>query len=369
MNANPSRHPSSVGRSSPAASTGFTLTELLVVTIIIVILLSVALPAFNSMIYSSSASVSESLLSVGIKSARDAAQSRSSGEDTAAVFFFEPGGRVSILPYYRVGQVLDETNMRGLGARRQTVLRDVFIPIPGGDAVQLPRYFSVRGMTGSFMLNEDLFERTYSVSERNSPQWVFPETGFYNRLVNNDGDDRQTFMVRFEAGTGRLVVAGGPPAIVVSPRPSAVGRTVADRHRFDRADDNRQVVRNILAAYGNSDPGTANFRTLVQLLGNESGDTVLARSVGQIALYDERRLAGALGIRVDRVTGSVYADDDDPALLSGPNVTSVKISQWIEGDTNFDGRVQSRDDGDEPQARVFVVDQASGVIQEMEVQP
>ncbi len=62
---------------------------------------------------------------------------------------------------------------------------------------------------------------------------------------------------------------------------------------------------------------------------NDSPDTVLARQVTQIALYEESRLAGALKVKIDRDTGTIYKSSDIPEYVTGYERT--KLIDWIEG--------------------------------------
>src|SRR5436305_8362895 len=77
---------------------GFTLIELLVVIAIFVLLLALAVPAVSSLMDSSEESMAQNALRSGLAAARDAAMRSSGYDDGAAVFFYEPGGRLSIVP-------------------------------------------------------------------------------------------------------------------------------------------------------------------------------------------------------------------------------------------------------------------------------
>jgi hypothetical protein len=122
-----------------------------------------------------------------------------------------------------------------------------------------------------------------------------------------------------------------------------------------------------------------------RLLGDRSGDTVLVRPVWMLALYDEHRLASAIGAEVDRVTGSIYLPGSNAEPLpkfvdsaTPANGMGEKIRQWIEGDTNFDDIVRRRatstgtggniDRGDAPEARLYTIDGFTGNLRPVEVE-
>ncbi|HPO92992.1 MAG TPA: hypothetical protein PL072_05920, partial [Phycisphaerales bacterium] len=144
---------------------------------------------------------------------------------------------------------------------------------------------------------------------------------------------------------------------------------------LDQVDSNEDYVKRVLAA-----PRSALTLDLKRrLIGRDSPDMVLSRPVGQIALYDENRLAGTLGARTDSVSGSLYVrpsyiDPQNgttvaPELVAG--VTQTRINRWIEGDTNGDDRVSSASAAspDRPESRIFTIDRYTGALQLVEVQP
>ena len=146
--------------------------------------------------------------------------------------------------------------------------------------------------------------------------WVFPETDFYDRTVGNDGEQRQTFIVRFTAVTGEIStddrqVILWDPSPDISFRNSGIfsERTL----RPDRNPDQRRIARGILL--GLRDSGTLTAAQREQLIGDIATDTVLARPVRQLAMYDVRSLASEVrrgpGIPpgfsgVDKGTGCLY---------------------------------------------------------------
>src|SRR5690606_27460872 len=162
--------------------------------------------------------------------------------------------------------------------------------------------------------------------------WVYPETAFYDIDKPDDGRDRQTFMIRFEGGTGALTYADDQPALVLDPAPTRQGRSA--RHNPLDETDHRRFVQRVLA--WRSGLGTAGGSTssiAPRVLGDESRDTVLARPVGQVAVYSMRRLAAAVGARrLNPVTGSLYAEGTDPKYdVAGksPREVAATANAWI----------------------------------------
>ncbi len=335
----------------------FSIVELLVVTIIIALLALIAIPAFNGIIADSERALAEEALQTAVRTARAAALRSAGDEDTALVFHYmltPNGGRTSMVVCRRVAMLED-----GSGTNAP-FLREVFVPVPDVDPIQLPAGWMVRGYAkaGAITTGSGWYDgpARYPPTERN---WVFPETDFYDIDVDDDGQRRQTFALRFQAGTGVLAVPGDE-MLVLSPRPSIAGRNgVPDHLRVDEAENDVRVVRAVLA-----EP----LGRRRELLGDISGDTILTRAVSQIALYNERELAAALGVRVDRRTACLYENGNEPRYVSGVNPRM--INGWIEGDTNFDGlvRISTADaEPDSPLARVYAIDRYTAYLRQLEV--
>lgn len=334
----------------------FTLIELLLVISIFVILLLIVVPAFTSMLYSAEESLAQNALRSALSAGRDAAMRSSGDDDGAAVFFFEPGGRMTVVPCVRVGQLTDLPNGPG------TVVRDVFVPLNLIEPVQLPRNWMARGFAPPGSLDGDptgpnggnpngWYEGPGRYNPA-APNWVFPETAFYDLAVPDDGADRQTFMVRFKAGSGELDTSGTGTAIVVAPRPSQAMRNPTPAwQRADKADDLGRWARRILA------DRTLTVAQRRALIGDESGDTVLARGVGELVLYNEKRLAGAIDARLDRRTGTLYQSGTEPRFVTGAD--ALRMNQWLEG------RLPGPDGPVESDARIFVVGRYQGDVQEV----
>lgn len=400
----------------------FTIIEMLVVISIIAILVVIAVPSFQAMVSSSEESLAESLLRSAVRAGRDAALRGGAGEDGAVVFFFEPGGRTVLVPYISVGTLRDSLLPGSPLPNGPEVLREVFVPSPAGQPVRLPKYWMVRAQALSGLLDSGsstssgwynkfsggggtLANDRY---DRGQVNWVFPETDFFNAGVPNDGAHRNTFMLRFEGGTGRRVTSPIEGALVFAPGrvvnpPSLYANTSGPARQSTntliaqlRKGDPERYVRQVLAGRL---PGVAAPLTEDQkraLIGRESSDMVLARPVSVIALYNERdlvaglnQLGGASDVALDRDTDSLY----EKPLISGVNSTDVptpnpgpilvsalsgqarwrQINQWIEGDTDGDntygdtapdaaGAVKDR-----PTAKLYLVDRFTGSLRRLSV--
>lgn len=357
-------------RASPSRL-AFTLTELIAVITIIVILLAVSIPAFRSTIASAESSNAETQLRLAFVSAHNAALHSERGADTAVVFTYEPGGRTTALICEYAGTFKDTTNGPANG-----VYRDVFVPLPNFEPVQLAQGWMVRGLVPAGTLNlgagaqgrdwyEDLPARAIDADTRN---WVFPETEFYDALSRSDGADRQSFMVRFNGGIGSVALGDSREALVLSPRPTAAGRTEQppfDEYRVDIGADVAATVRTALRRDDWQGLFGGNTNPLSQLFGDGSGDTILCRTVEQIVLYKATDLANGIGAKLNRDTGCFYAAIDDrnkePKYDIRPRGALDRITPWLEGDTNYNE--DWLDEDDIPVARIYTVQRYTGALQ------
>jgi len=362
----------------PHARRAYTLAELLVVISIFVLVLAIAVPSFSSLLYSTERSQAENQLGVALGAARSAAMSSEGLGDCAAVFFYDPrAGRTRIGVYSHVGQI-DDVDPNDPA---RTISRDVFVPLPAYQPVQMPRTWMVRayappgsidtGSTGG--LNGWYQQIPGRALDENTGNWVFPETGFYDQDKADSGANRQTFMVRFEAGSGALSTSKRTAALVVDPSPSKLFRTGdfgKAQFRLDTPEDLAGQVRRVLALRTDLGTTIATQRlTRQKLLGDIATDTVLARPVAELAFYDERRLAAALGARsINATTNSLYGDAADPRLIPlaptidtslvkmGEVALSKAINNWIQG--TGDSTVAS-------DAKVFTIDRFLGRTREV----
>lgn len=363
------RHPRVSGLFARKA---FTLVEMLVVITIIVILVIIAVPAFQAMLYSNNRIQAEEAFKGGLTLGRDSAIRGGQGQDALAVFLFEPGLGMRIVACQKVG-VFSDTD-RSSGAMGRTVQREVFVPIQSLQPVSMPRNWSVRGYAPAGWVDGGWYEtQTGQVRyPQGQPAWVFPENAFFDANLATpatDGLNRQTFMVRFEGGSGRVSVSDPQAVLVVYPRESSRGRNSVNADlRLDLSKDLIRTVRRIMSDRLAATSDVARRA----LIGEISGDCILAKPVTQLSLYDEAKLAGALGVRIDAATGCIYAAGTTPRFVEsdGQAITGRRIQQWIEGDTNFDGEYtaglsQTTLPVDEPQARVFTLDRYLGTAQQV----
>lgn len=328
----------------------FTLIELLVVISLISILLAIAVPAFSSLMASNERAMADAKLKLAASLGRDAAVRAGRGNDGAVAFFHAPGGRVRAVPFVKVGVIED------MDAVNNPVERDVFIQVSTFEPIELPRGWSVRGYTPPNATDMQWYERTVNSGDTDKGNWVFPETHYYDPQDEDGGDERQTFLLRFDAVDGTASVPKSRDALLLDPSTSRTLRDVEPFRTFnpERAASHLAHVRAILQL----PPSDVRRR---ELLGNESPDTVLARQVTQIALYDESRLAGALKVKIDRNTGTIYKSGGDyPEHVTG--YVRDNLVDWIEG-RKLAG--EPADKLADKQARIYFVERYSGSLREM----
>lgn len=350
----------------------FTLTELLVVIIIMVILATIAVPGFRAMIESTESSRAQTGLRSAVRLARAAAVRSGSGEDVALVFMYTPGplrgeggGRTLLVPCLKVGQVRDSVG-------GDEVLRDVFVPMRASEPIQLPQGWMVRAyvprntMRGSAWYVDGVYADSAEFGN-----WVFPETGFFDKSEEEEnGLKRQTFMIRFAGGTGNLLT-GGEDAIVLDPVMDAEWtRPTTENLKWknpEMHEDLGEFVRGVLRR--------ANPKERAAILGDKATDTILVRPVTQVALYDEAKLASGIRGKIDPATGCIYALDQQTLKLTAAGSTALNgnmVNNWIYGDTNLNNMMEAVDDagqGDSPQAVLYVIDPHRGVPLAVDVQP
>src|SRR5690606_30124956 len=91
----------------------------------------------------------------------------------------------------------------------RTVQREVFVRSERVEPITLPAGWAVSGRARANMIDQDWYEPSpgsggdrYPDTDREN--WVYPETSFFDRSRPDDGESRQTFMIRFAGGTGAL---------------------------------------------------------------------------------------------------------------------------------------------------------------------
>ncbi len=408
----------------------FTLVELLVVMLVMSIVALLTVPAFSTFSRSNSQTQAREALKAGLRAAHEAALSSSPGEDVVAVFVQGLGGQSQVVLARRAGTVND---VRSNSATTE-IKREVFVPIDGAPTVSLPPGYSVRGYVGAGVLGDaaaptpDWYASsagTPGIYVQSQSAWVAPETHLFKHVYNDgglqtddDGADRNTFMMRFEGGTGnssRSLEA----VLVVLPRNSATGRGAEPwaSNRLDLLVDSTGRVRTLRAAVDAILNGVPDSPTPFtnqgqielarrQLLGHASSDTVLAGPAARVAVYEEAALAAAFTIRLDPIAGTIYrtgsGDDSPPATAAreaafyapgtaknaiGPNqqINALRkgtyatvheaIDGWLLGDTNLNGTFGDARATtqmpviDIPAARVFMVDRLFGEPVEVPAPP
>lgn len=344
----------------------FSLTEILVVVSILVILITLSIPAFRNLLHNSERTLAENQLRVGLTAGRDAAIRNENGAG-AAVFFFE-NGRVRIVPCVVVGRIAD---VDGAG---RPVDREVLAPLGTVEPVSLPGGWSIRGYAtaGSLHTTQNMCGWYENFQDQRFGTWVFPETHLltYNGAnVQARGVQRHSFMVRFQCGTGVLDTGNRDLALVIDRAPVNSFRGTPPfntRPRIDEADDLVSWARRLLARTDITDVDKR------RLLGDLSADTVLVRPVTEVALYEEARMITAIGGRPNRFTGTLYAQPTDtqqwamfdpasrPQGVADDNETQERINEWLMGiyRTGNAGAVES-------DARVFIVQRYLGQVQEI----
>lgn len=343
---------------------GFTLVEVLVVIVIGIILLTISVPAFQTLIASSERSLAVNSLQAAIQAAQDIALDGREGEDGAIIFLVDDNGRLSLAPAVKIG-TFREPFTGEAGPLGQTsfdydyIEMEVFAPLDSGDLIQLPANWYIRGYasigsltdrlvsdnvaeprTAAIWYNSQIYGGTDIDHEaKTEGHWVFPETNYFAKNAQHVGGDtnsgdlggmqgdfrspRQSFMIRFDGRTGQLS-RSTKPAVFLDPRisrerPFGDQPDIADRwKRIDLSESIQQWGIRMLSASDTNTDGTHwtinDQYTRALWLGNISHDTVLVKAVTRLALYNEEDLARDLGARgLNKVTGSLYAayDQDD----------------------------------------------------------
>lgn len=356
-----------------APRAAFTITELLVVISVIVIMIAIAVPALTNLIDGSERSLAENQLRVGISAGRDAAI-RSDGGDGGVVFvhqFGPGGGRIVMIPVVQVTTIDDLANNAGTPSV-VPIKRDLFAPVPNAQPIALPRGWGVRGFASPGTVSATGDQNgwyEWLESRATFGNWVFPETGFFDPAIANttlgeQGWRRQSFFVRFEARTGALRTERSDLALVLDPVGEDFFRETAPwaTARVDRAASQIEWARRTARRTEN------NPQNRTSLLGDTAIDTILARPITELALYNESSMASALGLRgLNRDTGTPYLPSGGPdggfdtTILGGrlPPAVAEEIAQWIAGRLQRNGVTVPSD------ARVFALTKYLGGLEEL----
>lgn len=373
----------------------FSLIEMMAVLAILAILLALGVPAIKSMIYSSERSLAENQLRVAMTAARDAAV-RSGGGDAAAVFFYADG-RTSIIPCVSVGMINDSVH-QGATLSASVLEREVFVPVEGIEPIRLPQGWNVRGYAAPGVIatgpaavdNPDgLFDcASMPLTIAEAGHWVFPETDFIdwdglrtNAQGYDEGWKRQTFLVRFEAGTGNASISERRPVIVLDPLPVTSDSGFRSRvpYNLPENDVTQAATLESFVKQSVSKPilltQAAGSTILSKLIGDMSPDTVLALPVTEVALYDEQRMAGAIGAaRLNQTTKCLYGDPADRTIIPiEPTIdTSLfagvavdEIQERIDAYMTRNVSNTLPDNTVSMEARVFTVQRYMGQMQEV----
>lgn len=386
-----------------ASRKAFTLIELITVIAVMGILVAIGIPAFRAALASSNKALSESQFRIGMETARQLAIQNSS-RDAAAVFFYEPGGRMTIVPCLYVGTILDWKNASDTNPGDPLVERDVFVPVPEIAPVQLPRGWVVRGYAAAGTLHDDdtsrenengWYEpstaRDFEVGNGNLPagNWVFPETGFFVSALDQ-GAKRQTFLVRYRSGSGNVDPSESRQCIVIDPaisqsvdangsvtdwRANLTSGFEANYAKIANAEDRQRVVKQLLALQDFNADATvdaADDEDRRKVLGDVSSDTVLCRPVSELTLYREASLAQAIGANgVNPKTGCLYSlpttvndgPEIDTTLWSGTapstDLVARDINLWLTGKLQVGGPGPNNE-YIESDAKLFSIDRYLG---------
>lgn len=386
-----------------ASRKAFTLIELITVIAVMGILVAIGIPAFRAALASSNKALSESQFRIGMETARQLAIQNSS-RDAAAVFFYEPGGRMTIVPCLYVGTILDWKDAAQNSAGDQLVERDVFVPVPEIAPVQMPRGWMVRGYAAAGTLHDDnaannnangWYEatpgRVFQVEANGSPvgNWVFPETGFFVSAVDQ-GAKRQSFLVRYRAGSGNVEPSESRQCLVIDPaisqsvdangavtdwRANLTSGYEANYAKIAAAEDRQRVVKQLLALQDFNADGTVDAsddEDRRKVLGDVSSDTVLCHPVTELTLYREVSLAQAIGANgVNPKTGCLYSlpttvndgPEIDTTLWSGTapstDLIARDINLWLTGNLQVGGPGPNNE-YIESDAKLFSIDRYLG---------
>lgn len=207
----------------PRPTAAFTILELMVAVAIIIVLTIMTVPTFRSMQANLNASSAENTLSVVLNQARNLAMRGDLG-DTAVIFLYEREKRLYslLVASQRLEGLPEGYPNPPVNATRY----DIFAPVEGTRQRNLPPGWEVRGL--AYGATTDWYDHGFSNQQQKDVAWVFPESDF-----GFDTDTRQTFMIRFAAGSGAAITSNEqfrtPRALVyLQPDPPFSGLTNID---------------------------------------------------------------------------------------------------------------------------------------------
>ena len=197
-------------------------------------------------------------------------------------------------------------------------------------------------------------------------------------------------MVRFEGGTGLLKTWDLTPVLVLAVNPSTRSRQTLpwsftgngeQPFRVDLDPNPARFVQRV-ASWPTGRPPMNNANQALaykqQMLGDISGDTVLAKPVGQLALCSEKKLVQGLNgaralsnmapIRPDPVTGTIYADvaslpaaQREPQFIAGIADQEIRwVNEWVQG-----GYLTQTNQQIESDCRIYSIQRYLGTLQEI----
>lgn len=252
----------------------FTLMEMLVAVAIIVILTIVTVPSFSAIKSNLDASAARNAMSATLSQARTLAVQSEAG-DVVVAFLYDRERRVSQVI---VGQIVDELNGVTPGNHW-----DVAVPLPNGQARDLPKNWEVRGLGYAITTNWYDGHDDHLGTGTLEGVWLSPES---DAKFAEDSEPRQSFMIRFAQGTGSVVTA--------NPMARSANVLFYVGTEKDPIIDILDVEPSDQAAY------------------NELVDqgAVRLRPSPALAMYDVEDLAAKIqGASIDRASGTLYDMD------------------------------------------------------------